>query len=156
MMEKKTYAEKLKSPLWQRKRLEIMQRDGFACRECEDSESTLHVHHLRYIKGNDPWEYDQEDLLTLCEKCHEKAHKIADSYEDTITDLELLFRTNFKNWFDLHSIKKGFQNLQIIGDKTSTLMMLQWAMSDEDTMYKIAQMFIENCKREVADGQEVH
>ena len=27
------YVEKLKDPRWQRKRLEIMQRDGFRCRE---------------------------------------------------------------------------------------------------------------------------
>jgi len=29
-----TYAEKLKHPLWQRKRLEILNRDGFKCAQC--------------------------------------------------------------------------------------------------------------------------
>lgn len=66
----KTYAEKLKDPRWQRKRLEIMQRDEFACTHCGDVGSTLNVHHLYYKKGRDPWEYDDEVLITVCESCH--------------------------------------------------------------------------------------
>lgn len=69
-----TYAEKLKDPRWQKKRLEIMQRDKFKCTWCSDESNTLNVHHLRYINGNDPWEYDGHYLITLCEKCHEQAH----------------------------------------------------------------------------------
>ena len=66
----KTYAEKLKDPRWQRKRLEIMQRDGFGCTFCGDEESTLNVHHHYYEKGMSPWEYPNEALTTLCEGCH--------------------------------------------------------------------------------------
>jgi 5-methylcytosine-specific restriction endonuclease McrA len=66
----KTYSEKLKDPRWQRKRLEIMQRDGFACRVCDDTTSTLHVHHIRYIKGREPWEYKDFYFVTLCADCH--------------------------------------------------------------------------------------
>jgi len=62
------YSEKLKHPKWQRKRLEIMKRDKFKCRHCGDTETTLNVHHLRYC-GN-PWEADNDDLLTVCEDCH--------------------------------------------------------------------------------------
>lgn len=64
-----SYSEQLKDPRWQRKRLEILQRDGFACRNCGDKEKELHVHHIVYIKGMAPWEYDQS-LLTLCTDCH--------------------------------------------------------------------------------------
>ena len=66
-----TYSEKLKDPRWQRKRLEILQRDDFTCQKCKDKESTLHVHHRIYLKGNDPWDYPDELLVTLCENCHE-------------------------------------------------------------------------------------
>ena len=66
----KTYAEKLKDPRWQRKRLEIMQRDDFQCRVCGDERKTLHVHHIRYIKGREPWEYKDFYFVTLCEGCH--------------------------------------------------------------------------------------
>jgi len=64
-----TYAEKLRDPRWQRKRLEIMQRDNFACTMCDDSESTLNVHHWKY--NGDPWEAENHDLSTVCETCHE-------------------------------------------------------------------------------------
>lgn len=64
------YLEKLKSPKWQKKRLEILERDNFSCRCCGNSESSLHVHHTKYIVNTDPWEYENESLITLCENCH--------------------------------------------------------------------------------------
>ena len=64
------YADKLKSPKWQRKRLEIFQRDDFTCVNCGDKESTLHVHHNIYISGKQPWEHPKPSLITLCETCH--------------------------------------------------------------------------------------
>jgi len=67
---KKSYSDLLKSPKWQKKRLEILQRDEFKCRSCTDDLTTLHVHHLRYDRELLPWEYENEDLITLCETCH--------------------------------------------------------------------------------------
>jgi len=67
-----TYSDKLRDPRWQRKRLEIMQRDGFACRDCGDDSATLHVHHCLYRKDAEPWENDASELRTLCAKCHEE------------------------------------------------------------------------------------
>jgi hypothetical protein len=55
-------------PRWQRLRLEIMQRDGFACVACGDAESTLHVHHKQY--HGELWDTPPADLQTLCESCH--------------------------------------------------------------------------------------
>jgi ribosomal protein L37AE/L43A len=72
----KTYAEKLLDPKWQKKRLEILQRDNFTCQGCLDKESTLHVHHKTYIKGREPWDYDNYNFITLCETCHEIEGKI--------------------------------------------------------------------------------
>jgi glutaredoxin len=69
-MAKKTYSEKLRDPRWQKRRLEIFQRDEFKCTKCQCSEDTLHVHHLRYQSGSDPWESPDSDLETLCEYCH--------------------------------------------------------------------------------------
>lgn len=67
---RKTYSEKLTDPRWQQKRLRIFERDGFACRNCGDGTSTLNVHHIVYLSGRDPWEYEDKALLTLCEQCH--------------------------------------------------------------------------------------
>jgi hypothetical protein len=64
-----TYAEKLKHPKWQRRRLEVLERDGFKCRDCGESEKQLHVHHCHYEKG-EPWDTSLRFLQTLCEDCH--------------------------------------------------------------------------------------
>jgi hypothetical protein len=63
-----TYSEKLKDPRWQKKRLEILSRDNWKCSICENSERTLHVHHMAY-NGN-PWDAKNEQLTTYCEYCH--------------------------------------------------------------------------------------
>jgi hypothetical protein len=71
-----TYSEKLKHPKWQKKRLEILQRDEFKCCGCLDSESTLHVHHNMYL-GKEPWDTPNECLETLCDSCHEFEHELS-------------------------------------------------------------------------------
>ena len=37
--------------------------------------STLHVHHKYYIEDRNPWEYDENALITLCSDCHSEIHK---------------------------------------------------------------------------------
>jgi hypothetical protein len=65
-----TYSEKLRDPRWQKKRLRVMQRDGFACRDCGESTKSLQVHHCFYAKG-DPWLTEDRFLMTLCCDCHQ-------------------------------------------------------------------------------------
>jgi hypothetical protein len=69
-MAKSTYSDLLKSPEWQKKRLVIMKRDKFTCKLCKDKTSTLHIHHKSYTPGKKPWEYPDDNLVTLCEYCH--------------------------------------------------------------------------------------
>ncbi len=64
-----TYADKLKDPRWQKKRLEIFQRDNWKCQICGEDKETLHIHHLAYFYC-EPWDYLEEHLITLCELCH--------------------------------------------------------------------------------------
>lgn len=71
MENKKTYSELLRSPLWQQKRLKILERDDFTCQHCGCKERELQVHHRVYHKGAKPWEYDDSELITLCNQCHE-------------------------------------------------------------------------------------
>lgn len=70
MTKRKEYSILLKDPRWQKKRLKILERDGWECNGCGNSETTLHVHHLHYHKNKDPWEYDDNYLISLCEDCH--------------------------------------------------------------------------------------
>lgn len=65
-----SYSEKLKHPKWQKKRLEILNRDKFTCQSCKAEDKTLHIHHFQY-DNVEPWEYENYKLITLCEKCHE-------------------------------------------------------------------------------------
>lgn len=81
---KKTYWEKLKDPRWQRMRLAVMERDGFACQMCLDDKSTLNVHHRIYRKGADPWGYQPHELVTLCEACHDEQHQADDSIKEAM------------------------------------------------------------------------
>lgn len=67
-----SYAQKLRDPRWQRRRLEILERDGFKCAYCGDNGCTLHVHHKRY--RGEPWEALDDDLETVCEVCHDGLH----------------------------------------------------------------------------------
>ena len=68
------YKEKLKDPRWIRRRREIMERDNHRCMICGEDSLLLNVHHLRYRKGAEPWEYDDCELVTLCEDCHKMVH----------------------------------------------------------------------------------
>jgi len=114
------YAEYLRSNLWHVRRLEILDRDKFKCRNCgaheteviknSDNEDilywyapieiswqdlkgnerlssfvvpegspdrpyNLHIHHKKYIRNRLPWDYDDDDLITLCNYCHKEAHQ---------------------------------------------------------------------------------
>jgi len=90
-----TYKEQLRDPRWQRVQSFIRERDKYKCRICGDTSSFLHVHHIYYQNGLKAWEYDNDCLITLCESCHEFAHKslpkisalMAVSIADNKTDL---------------------------------------------------------------------
>lgn len=71
-----SYSDQLKDARWQKRRLEVMQRDKFLCRICPTPEegAFLNVHHLVYYPGRYAWEYDDTELLTLCAPCHDKLH----------------------------------------------------------------------------------
>lgn len=75
-MTRDQYIQKLKDPRWQKRRLEILERDNWTCQLCEDKDSTLTVHHRYYEKGKDPWDYPDKCLTTLCETCHEDETRI--------------------------------------------------------------------------------
>ena len=68
------YQELLKSPEWQRKRLNIFNRDDWSCKSCGDTKNQLHAHHIYYEKNLKPWEYDDECIVTLCDSCHQDIH----------------------------------------------------------------------------------
>lgn len=80
-MTKLTYSEQLRHPNWQRKRLEVMEAAAFSCESCGDTETTLNVHHRRYVKGRMVWEYERTELQCLCQPCHAQHHEHRDLLE---------------------------------------------------------------------------
>lgn len=109
------YSEQLKSPLWQRKRLKIMERDNFQCKVCDSKSKQLTVHHFQYKSKAMAWEYENSMLITLCHDCHKKAHEIQELFnvdfvkftpncikwmcdnEEYVKDCGLAFLKNYEN-----------------------------------------------------------
>lgn len=78
-LQNKDYYKNLQSTEWKELRKRILQRDGYKCRFCGQS-NHLQVHHKYYNKypNNkyvDPWNYPDSAFLTLCKRCHEHWHQ---------------------------------------------------------------------------------
>ncbi len=87
------YAEKLKGPRWQKKRLDILNRENFKCQSCNNDKKTLHVHHLVYSKG-EPWDAPSETLECLCEWCHDFRENFNEFFEGrSLASTKLCIRT---------------------------------------------------------------
>ena len=68
------YRDEYQSKEWRLRRKQIKTRDGFKCVKCSCPKD-LQVHHTIYQEGFHVWEYEDQYLKTLCEKCHQKEHE---------------------------------------------------------------------------------
>jgi hypothetical protein len=74
------YNELLLLTKWDERRDEILKRDNYKCSRCKRQQyengiyTQLNVHHRKYVAGKLPWQYPDEDLLTLCKSCHKDEH----------------------------------------------------------------------------------
>ena len=129
----KSYGEKLKDPRWQKKRLEILQRDNFTCRLCEDAENTLHVHHKAYRKNTEPWDYPDYIYITLCENCHEEQHGDACIFFEGVKEMlqeHFLASEVWDLWVNLYSMQPdAFDGLlKVMNDYANdNVVTLEWA-----------------------------
>jgi hypothetical protein len=80
----KEYADKLKDPRWQKKRLQVLERDNFTCKYCSDGKTELHVHHLKYSGA--PWDVDLSKLETVCKHCH----SVLETIKSTVGEFNVL------------------------------------------------------------------
>ena len=69
------YKDQLKDKRWKKLANKIRKRDNYTCQLCGSHEH-LQVHHKKYIKDRLAWEYDEENLITLCSECHKKVHHL--------------------------------------------------------------------------------
>lgn len=83
------YAETLRDPRWQRRRLDVMAREQFTCEGCGSTDKSLDVHHGYYEYGKQPWEYPLQSLHCLCTKCHTIAGEQYKASKRTIGSLDI-------------------------------------------------------------------
>lgn len=136
-----TYAEKLKDPRWQKKRLEILNRDEFCCQSCYDSESTLHVHHRTYFRDKEPWEIPSEYLVTLCESCH-GAEKDGTGYHD----LPLVLKYRGFLEYDAEVLSGAFLDHKIYYPPSVAASIIAYAISDEAVAKQISDMYFHSLR----------
>jgi hypothetical protein len=142
-MNKNEYFKLYKDPRWQKKRLEILERDEWCCQICFDPENTLHVHHRYYIKDKKPWEYENDTLVTLCEECHENESKYIKN------SATLVLRSLKKKFFsdDLERLSKAFDDLNSSYPPEVTATIIEWVLSDENIFHEMEDRFWdEECK----------
>ena len=72
-MDRKEYGKLLRDPRWKVRRLEILERDNNTCSTCGSNEN-LQVHH-KFYEEKSPWEYSDDELITMCIDCHKKQHR---------------------------------------------------------------------------------
>lgn len=137
------YSKKLRDPRWQKKRLEIMQRDEFTCQSCFDSESPLNVHHCYYEYGNDPWGYPDKSLVTLCESCHEiETIEASNTKSDLI---KILSQQGFLS-SHFHELCTGFIHFEFkCPEYESTVW--GWALSAPEIFQYIVEQHRQHCKQ---------
>ena len=137
------YSEKLRDPRWQKKRLEILERDEWTCQNCFDSESTLVVHHKKYIKGKEPWDYPNELLITLCENCHEFERDNRQEYESLLLEnLKLNFLAE-----DVASLSWGFHCLTLVHSPEVVASILEWALSTPEIQMMLKNKYFKSINR---------
>ena len=83
----KTYYEKLNTEKWYSYRREVFRLKGMECETCGESKSSgphNQVHHIRYIRGREPWEYSMDQVTVLCKECHNDIHQAESDWRDLI------------------------------------------------------------------------
>lgn len=131
-----SYSDKLKDPRWQKKRLEILERDGWSCVYCYDPQSTLHVHHLAYY--GDPWDTPSDQLVTACERCHESETASRKKSENSLL---LALRMKQLSHHDIDQLAEAVSNMIVPDEPSFVFCYLSWALGDKDALKCIRDHF---------------
>ena len=132
-----SYADKLKDPRWQKKRLEILDKNDWCCQRCFDSELTLHVHHKAYIKGRSPWEYEDSELTVLCESCHEnETASIKPVIDCFIRSIKGKFLSD-----QITDISSGFNSMPMVHTPGVIAQALEYTLSSEAEIVKLVENY---------------
>lgn len=131
-MSKKTYVELLRDPRWQKKRLEVLQSKDWACEACGVNDETLHVHHKHYVQHREPWDYENIQLVVLCERCHQYRHEADKDFHALLACVDVSGMPGDVG--DLYWLIAGFINDGVTPD-----------LHSQKALYKIGQAASEGC-----------
>lgn len=129
------YTDLLKDPKWQKKRLEIMNRDNWRCNNCHDDSEMLVVHHKYYDKDKMPWEYCNKAYITLCFGCHDELHK---DQKQLHSDIIENFRHSEFSMEEIWEISQIFNYLDLNNRSSGRVILaLRVFLENEDNIDKI-------------------
>lgn len=103
------FQKQIKHPNWQKKRLEILERDEYICQNCHSENETLNVHHFFYKQKTLLWDYDESCLMTLCNACHKEWHDC----NDKIKELLSVDTQTLKEIYELLTVVRELNLLEI-------------------------------------------
>jgi len=129
-MSRTTYSEKLRDPKWQRRRLEMFTLADWKCQRCANPHEELHVHHTRYFKGREPWEYEDQWLRVLCAKCHAAEHP------DKPTKPQAVKGSVFKRRSRVHYITLHEDLYDLCRGNPCAAMILDFLLREHDRLLK--------------------
>ena len=148
-----SYSDLRPDPRWQKKRLEILDRDEWTCQRCGARDKTLHVHHFRYHGNAPPWEAPVDELATVCEPCHgeltEQKARLREAvfkYEQKFGPLDrvIAYLQAFVAWYDddgtvlVRSQNAAYGVAQVVGLETFEVLA---ASGPEDSCVCIWELF---------------
>ena len=100
-MTKEEYERLLKSDYWKGYSYSLIKERDFTCEDCGrrfyNERNKLQVHHLVYRDVN-PWSYNPDEVVVLCEECHKKRHGLAFEPEQTTFYSQTHFSENKKKY----------------------------------------------------------
>jgi hypothetical protein len=147
---KSEYVQKLKDPRWQKKRLQIFERDEWACQICFDTKSTLIVHHRLYLPNTEPWDYPNELLVTLCESCHEQEGTQFQPVANMLIDH--LRKKFFSN--DLIDLALGFYKMDLLHNSEVVASSYSFALSSPKIQRFLIDKYLESIKHRAKTNKE--
>lgn len=88
-MTREEYEKLLKSDYWKGYSYSLIKERNFTCEDCgrrfPNERNKLQVHHLVYRDVN-PWSYQPDEVVVLCEECHRKRHGIKEELSPNTHD----------------------------------------------------------------------
>lgn len=143
---KQEYIEKLKDLRWQKMRLQVFERDEWACQICLDTKSTLHVHHKYYLNHRmvEPWEYPMNALITLCAACHQnETEDLSCKAHYLICMIKKHFLSN-----EIEEIAYGFRDMNLLHTRGVVAGAISHAISNEEIQRFLINIYCDHLKKQ--------